>query len=352
MNVVHGLKSPEARGGIQLLLVTCAGAMATDAVLGAIGSVNQVGIEDVGWIGTIIAAMVAGLVAGHVLRGRRFLVELVSAPVAFACLGFYIMIKMLATTAESKFAVAAALTGLFAASLSLLDAFPAGRYAENRRGGLVDDGAIFAIVVVAGTFASLTFVSSPLVEKAWIVPAAIIGGTGVAGLLVAVLSRREVESRAIAPLQHPLLGILRGHMLGLAIVVFMLASFELDWINHELFGRRLDYILVPDVLINAYSMLAGLGGCITGGMSAKACLLAARRPARVVGAALLVFVPLLVSGILLYWSIVLDWILPGSPAFVFVAGHVAGLILQFTDSGYKGIQSTATEAITREPGAR
>ncbi|MBN2149811.1 MAG: hypothetical protein JW839_00065, partial [Candidatus Lokiarchaeota archaeon] len=94
---------------------------------------------------------------------------------------------------------------------------------------------------------------------------------------------------------------------------------------------------VPEVLVNTSAMLAGLGGCITGGASAKACLLAARRPARVVGAALLVFLPLLVSGILLYWSIVLDWMLPGSPAFVFVAGHAAGLILQFTDSGYKGV---------------
>nr|MDO8087746.1 hypothetical protein [Candidatus Sigynarchaeum springense] len=344
MNVLQGLKSPGARGAIQLLLVTSAGAMATDAVLASFGTVDEIGAEEIGWLVTVLAAMIAGLVAGHVLRGRRFIVEIVSFPVAFACLGLYVAAKLLAITADARFTITAALTGLFAGSLSLLDGFPDGSHARNRRGGLIDDGAIFALAIVASTFANLTFVSSPLVDKAWVVPAAIIGGTGVAGLLVAMLSRRDAESRAIAPLQHPLLGILRGHMLGLAIVVFMVGSFELDWINHELFGTRFDYTAVPGVLVNSCAMLAGLGGCITGGMAAKACLLAARRPARVAGAMLLTFVPLLVSGIILYWSIVLDWILPGSPAFVFVAGHVAGLILQFTDSGYKGLPCSAAGA--------
>ncbi|MBN2150914.1 MAG: hypothetical protein JW839_05700, partial [Candidatus Lokiarchaeota archaeon] len=165
MTVVQALKSSGARGAIQLLLAVTAGAMATDAVLVAIGGVDQVGFDDVAWLAVVLAAMVVGLVAGHALRGRRFLVELVSTPAAFACLGLYVASKSLATTADARFAVAAALLGLFAANLALLDKFPAGSHAENRRGRLVDDGAIFAVTVVAGTFANLTFVASPLVDK-------------------------------------------------------------------------------------------------------------------------------------------------------------------------------------------
>jgi hypothetical protein len=324
--------------GIQLLLVTCTGAMATDMLLSAIGSVRDIGSEDVGFLIAILAVLVAGLVIGHVLRSRISIVELVSVPIAFVGAGIYLLDKLGVATTDAKLAIACALMGSFTTSLSLLDAFPAGEWLANRRGGLIDDGAVFTLAIVASTLATRAFVTSPLIDMAWLVPTIILAGTGVLGSLVIRGLRKEKESatRGLPSIRHPLLAILRGHLLGLGIVVFMLVSFELHWIIDELFIARSTYAIVSEQVVNTCVLLAGLAWGVSGAAAAKACLLARRRTARIVAALLLVFVPILIPGALLAASIVLDWMVAGATTFLFVAGHVAGMILQFTDSGYKG----------------
>ncbi len=350
MNVMRGLKSPDARKGIQILLVTCTGAAAIDVLDSAIGNVNQLGLEDVGWLLAVLACLIAGLVIGHVLRGRLPLVELLSAPVAFVCIGLYIAVKLVGITGDARVAIVCVMMGSFTASLSLLDAFPAGQGSENRRGRLIDDGAIFTLVIIASSLASRMFISSPLIENAWLVPGIILGGAGVVDSLVAWNSirrpgldqprpetgRRQPISDMLPSLKHPLLAILRGHMFGLAILVFLVAALEIDWIAVELYGNPFNYADPPNVFVNSCTLLAALGGAITGGASAKACRLARRKSGRVVAAVLLVFVPILIPGGLIAASVLFDWVLAGMVALFLVAGHVAGLIIQFTDSGYKG----------------
>ena len=337
MNVPNALRSPGFRGGVQILVATCLGAMAVDLLIGAVGSVRSIGMEDVPGLVTALLLLIAGLIVGHVVRRRLPVIEWVSAPIAIAGAVMYAIVELNSVEPGTQLAISCVLMGAYTTSLSLVDAFPGGSALEARRGSLLDDGATLSATLVASTLATPVFISSPLIYQGWIVPAVVLGAAGLLDLLVAVLLRRVPDKEDVPAPGHPLLAILRGHMMALGILVYLVGAFELDWILGELFGSMYMYAVYPQVLVKACILAAALGGCITGAAAAKACLLAGRKAGRVVGSVFLVLVPLVIAGAVLPWAIVEDVALPGAVALFLAVGHVTGLILQFTDAGYKGM---------------
>ncbi|NMC04144.1 MAG: hypothetical protein GYA24_02975 [Candidatus Lokiarchaeota archaeon] len=336
MKLTNPLRESSTRAAIQLVLAISLGIMANDVLLACIGSVHNIGMDDVPFLTSVLIVLSAGLVAGHVLRGRLPLVEWLSVTAAFACAGLYGMVKLGWATGDGRLAIACVLIGAYTVNLSLVDAFPGGTWLENRRGGLVDDGSILAIAIVGGALSTRAFITSPLLDTAWLIPAYVGAGAGVFGVLIIVTDQRGRLPRGVPPLERFYLAGLRGFLMGLGIVVFLAGSLETPWIIDELFGTWSMYGTISAQVIASIVLLAGLAGAPAGGAAAKACLLARRRPLWIVGAAMHVFGPMVACGLVLWASIVWDWLVAGVIALFYLAAHVAGLLLQFTDSGYKG----------------
>nr|MDO8111961.1 hypothetical protein [Candidatus Sigynarchaeota archaeon] len=332
MRMADMIRTPAWRGGLYISSITSMGVIAMDFLLTQV--VKLAGDEAVEWLVLDIIMVIAGLVIGSFLRRVAIAVELL--PMCFAGVAFaiYLPVKLAGVDEMWGQVLVCIVLIVTVTGLPLIDRLDGPRAAGTNDRGLLDTGLVYVLVVIASTVSPRAFTGSSLFADAWILPVILLSCTAIANFTGAMLTR-QAKVPQTPPIHFHGLVILRGFLLVFMVIVFMLATYEIDWIMGELYTSMYLYATWPRSTVLAWLLIAALAGGIGGAVVAKAPFVAKRKVLVILTVSAIMLLALAIPAVIIAASITYDWPVEGVGGMYFLAGVISGFLVQLVDFRYK-----------------